>query len=55
MDGTNLPAYYQLRERRERELAEAAINPVIAEIHLEMAKRYSELIQQTARSAPASR
>lgn len=55
MDDSNSPAYYQSRERRERELAEAAINPVIAEIHLEMAQRYSELIQQSVGSVPPSR
>ena len=55
MDDSNSPAYYQSRERRERELAAAAVNPAIAEIHLEMARRYSELIQQIAGSIPIAR
>lgn len=51
---TNLSTieYFRARETREREMANAASNPAVAAIHLEMAKRYSEMIVE--RSVPAS-
>lgn len=39
----NTQGYYELRARRARELADAAIDPKIAAIHLEMAERYDVL------------
>lgn len=55
MQDANFSAYYQARERRERALADAARDPVIAEIHRKMATRYSELIRQTMRAVRLSR
>ena len=39
----NTQGYYELRARKARELAEAAIDPKIAAIHSEMADRYDVL------------
>ena len=43
----NTTDYYRSREQQERELAEAATSPAISGIHLDMARRYSELISNT--------
>ena len=43
MTDTSPISYYLSRQRREHALAEAATNPAISAIHLEMARRYSEL------------
>ena len=48
----NSTDYYQSRERREYDLADAALSPAIAKIHREMAEHYSLLIAETA---PVSR
>jgi hypothetical protein len=48
MTDLNSTDYYVSRERRERELAQAATDPAIASIHLDMASRYSELITAAA-------
>lgn len=44
MSELNSTDYYRRRERQERALAEAATNPQIAAIHLDMASRYSALV-----------
>lgn len=54
MTDLNSVEYYLSRERRERELAAAAANPTIAAVHLEMATRYADLIDQAV-DAPARR
>lgn len=38
------------REQQERALAEAATNPAVAAVHLEMAKRHAELGAKTPTS-----
>lgn len=54
MADSNSIEYYRARERRERALAEAATNPAISAIHIEMAERYSELTTTRPRQ-PAMR
>lgn len=49
MADSNSTEYYQSRERQERVLAQAAKDPAIIAIHLEMAARYSELARGPAR------
>lgn len=44
--------YYQRREQQEIMLAQAATNPTVAFIHLDLAKRYALLIQQDAGVKP---
>ena len=39
----NSREYYRGRSERERELARAALNPIIANIHSELADRYDRL------------
>ena len=46
MPDENSVAYYLGRERRERHLASAAVNPAIAAIHHELADRYARLATQ---------
>jgi hypothetical protein len=41
---SNSTEYYQSREQQERVLAQAANDPAIMAIHLEMAARYSKLV-----------
>lgn len=49
----NSAEYYRSREQKERNLAQAAFDPAIAAIHLDMAARYSKLISPTPGSAQA--
>lgn len=44
--------YYRSRERRERDLALAAQDPAIAQIHGEMAEHYAQLIAAAATIRP---
>jgi hypothetical protein len=50
----NTQGYYELRARRERELAEAAADAKIAAIHSEMAERY-DVLAAGARPRPTLR
>ena len=43
MGQENSREYYRGRSERERELARAALNPIIADIHTELADRYDSL------------
>jgi hypothetical protein len=43
MGQENSREYYRGRSERERELARAALNPIIADIHTELADRYDRL------------
>jgi hypothetical protein len=49
----NTPDYYRQRERQERALAGAATSAAIRAIHLELANRYADIIQDA--EAPAAR
>ena len=40
MGQENSREYYRGRSERERELARAALNPIVADIHTELADRY---------------
>lgn len=42
-DGTSNRDYYQRREAQEREAADAAREPMVRDIHFELARRYREL------------
>lgn len=46
---SNSTEYYQSRERQERVRAEAANDPAVIAIHLEMAERYAKLARRSAR------
>lgn len=50
MSDDNDPDYYQLRERQARELAAAATDPHVRQVHSEMADRYAELLAESART-----
>ena len=50
----NTQGYYELRARRARELADAAIDPKIAAIHSEMAER-CDVLAAGERVRPALR
>lgn len=41
--------YYRMRERQERAYADAAADPRVAAIHLEFARRYSNLVHGPVR------
>lgn len=45
--------YYRRREAREREIADIALLPGVAQIHLEMAEKYRVLAEQA--DVPARR
>jgi pyridoxine/pyridoxamine 5'-phosphate oxidase len=46
---SNSTDYYRSRERQERVLAQAAKDPAVIAIHLEMAEQYSRLARGSAR------
>ncbi|TGX53405.1 hypothetical protein E5A73_11200 [Sphingomonas gei] len=46
--------YYRRRERQERDHAARAENTVAQQVHLELAERYSSLLQNTATNAMAA-
>ncbi|MET3762082.1 hypothetical protein [Sphingomonas sp. UYEF23] len=48
MPDENTVEYYAKREAQERELAEAATDPAIQAIHLDLAKRYANLQDEAA-------
>lgn len=45
--------YYQGRALREREMARTSVNETIAGIHLEMAERYEEIVEQAQKTQAA--
>ena len=49
--------YYASRRRQARELADAAVDPHVRRVHLDMAEHYSKLIEEmrtaTHRDAPS--
>ena len=53
MNQANDPIYYRRRAEQARTLAARALQPTIAQIHLDMAVRYAELEQ--AATMPAIR
>ncbi len=48
MDDSNSTEYYRTREHHARGLAQPALDPAVAKIHLEMADRYAGLVRGTA-------
>jgi len=55
MDDLSLAAYYQSRERANARLRKRPPAPAVAEIHRDLARRYSELVEQSPRSRRESR
>ena len=55
MSAENSREYYRSRSDRERELASAAINPDIADIHMELADRYDWLADHLVEGLPPLR
>jgi hypothetical protein len=52
MGQENSREYYRGRSERERELAQAALNPIIADIHTELADRYDRLADNISERHP---
>jgi len=44
--------YYRRRAREERAIAEAATNPEIAKVHLDLAKGYEALVEHASLLPP---
>ncbi|MCX8475588.1 MAG: hypothetical protein MT490_07285 [Sphingomonas sp.] len=53
MHGRDLE-YYERRERQERERAARTDDMIAKRLHLEMAERYSNLLQNPAANPPAA-
>ena len=50
----NTKGYYEYRSRQARDMGAAAVDPTIAAIHMEMAKRY-ELLASSTPQVPTSK
>lgn len=50
MSDANTPEYYRRRERQERSFAAVAASANVRAVHLELADRYAELVQEGERA-----